>query len=167
MQEIALVCQNAMQSADDALLALQSNRYSVNTPSRTELEMPIFNVCYTFIDLNSFVTKQFDYVMKKGNPSPETLRHWDHLIKHAAPAPQTLMVRSEVAYLGGVSLFTASYGDDDYLPYGSGDFWGYNGPTKLNEKCECGVTITMGKDETPEMHSSYCPIYKKWLKEKK
>ena len=50
MQEIALICQNAIQSADDALLALQAHNIKVDSPKRTELEMAQFNVTYTFLD---------------------------------------------------------------------------------------------------------------------
>lgn len=56
-------------------------------------------------------------------------------------------------------------------------FWGYTSSenkteseykeTDLTNKCECGVTVTMGKDDSPEYHSDWCNVKIKWLKEKK
>ena len=28
-------------------------------------------------------------------------------------------------------------------------------------KCQCGTSITMGKDDAPEYHSTWCPVYVK------
>lgn len=39
---------------------------------------------------------------------------------------------------------------------------GYELPTGSKPKCECGVTVTLGKDDHPEHHSEYCDIYKEW-----
>jgi hypothetical protein len=57
--------------------------------------------------------------------------------------------------------------NDPNLPRGywsTPDEWGYDddGAPIREHKCECGVTITMGKDDHPEYHSDYCPIYERW-----
>jgi hypothetical protein len=36
-------------------------------------------------------------------------------------------------------------------------------PKTNSEQCECGVRITMGKDDEPSYHSDYCPVYKAWV----
>lgn len=174
MQEIALICQDAIQSADDAVMALTAHHFIFKSPKRTEIELTGFNVTYTFVDQNSYITKRFDYVLKKGSPSTNTLTHWHSLITTAAPAPTALLSRSEIAYLGGITMFNpgsvqALYmgytaDDDSDLPYAY--MYGYK-TTDLTVKCECGVAIAMGKEGTPEMHSDWCPVYVKWLKEKK
>jgi hypothetical protein len=40
-------------------------------------------------------------------------------------------------------------------------------PLKPKPKCECGVTITMGADDSPEMHSDYCPVRQEYDRDKK
>lgn len=32
----------------------------------------------------------------------------------------------------------------------------------ITPKCECGTTITLGKDDIGMLHSSYCPVRTRW-----
>lgn len=53
------------------------------------------------------------------------------------------------------------WGDDDYA---SATPWLIpSEPTHVPEiECHCGWSKTLGKDDSAEYHSDYCPIYTRW-----
>lgn len=161
MQRIAIICENAVQSADDAVVALQANGYVINAPTRTEIAFPAFNCCYVFLDRYTAQNGLYDYVVKKGWPTTYTVRHWEELIKKAPPTPAAILTRGVIQYLGGISAISIS----DYDIDAWSGIWGYSGATRLDEKCQCGTTITLGADDQPMFHSTFCCIYTKWKKD--
>lgn len=63
------------------------------------------------------------------------------------------------------SNFNLPWGRDAYV----GDGYHDEAPmtVKSELKCECGTTITMGKEDSPELHQDYCVIYKEYEKTNK
>lgn len=52
---------------------------------------------------------------------------------------------------------------EDLYTY-AGD-WGWGWDTEaVKPKCECGSSVTLGKEDHPQFHSDYCPIYIEWKK---
>lgn len=60
---------------------------------------------------------------------------------------------------------------DDFLISGAIDgYYDYGGRLPLQDlppKCECGASVTMGKDDMEIFHSSWCPVTEYYLKKKK
>lgn len=58
------------------------------------------------------------------------------------------------------SNFNLPWGWDAYV----GDGYHSEETKKLESdvKCECGTTITLGAEDSPELHQSYCPVYKQF-----
>lgn len=58
------------------------------------------------------------------------------------------------------SNFNLPWGWDAYV--GDGYHEEVSQQFKSELKCECGTTITMGKEDSPELHQHYCPVYKEF-----
>lgn len=59
---------------------------------------------------------------------------------------------------------SGGYGNGWGLPWGDSG-WGDYDPSTVEKKpeepkCECGQSITLGKEDDPARHSRWCPVYK-------
>lgn len=60
-----------------------------------------------------------------------------------------------------------AFDDDEYTDATRWTAWTPYEVVKPKPKCECGVTIALGKEDDPIYHSDWCPIKKEYDKQQK